>query len=796
MYEISSVIPPVCSFFGQISKSFSMQRPSSDFFCLLSGSLKIQTNKDSYLLAPSDILYIKPDETCSIIPLKSSTVILLEFHPWLLADVLGPEYSELSYFSGQHPSSEKREYAADLASLVASCHTHRSSGPRTQILLLAFDFLRHFSAERSNCTDSYEDRLMNYINENYRSRCLLEHASKELGCTPQYLSSFIRKKMHTGFIELVTKPRLALALILLQKTDEPLSRVASLSGFPNQASFLKAFEESFHTTPGKYVNLHRLMAIPPMPPEFMRITDYPLIMDYLYNYLPGSFDAPEKAPASTTVTADISPSPSEVLRCPWNVLLNTGAASDFENPRYRYSLKIIQDALHFQYARFLEFSKLIRHPDPPIRTYYDFSRFFDAVDFMLKLHLKPFIELSGKPFHIYQEPEDPNSDYRNLADYTSYDREFPELFSALIRACVNRYGIEEVSLWQFELWARYSASLASMEPPSKYSRRFQQTAALLKNILPKARLGGPGFNLYREPESYRTYLTSLCHMTHRPDFISVIYFPYLPVNSHDDGNYPVSSETDLLQIKLTAMSEILKEEGFAHTPLYVTELGAFTSSGNFINDSTYPSAYLVYQMIQNHSLAQVIAYWLASDTSLQYEITGSPFWGGNGIVSASGLPKSGFYALRMLNLLDNVCVARSRNYIVTRNGANWHILFFRLVRLNKEFAMTPRGKDVLHYPFSAFESEPPLDLTLRINGIEPGNYLMREEQIDLLHGNILNSWRKLNYWNDLRAEEYEFLLHDSAPSVEIQAVTVEDHFDLTASLSYNEIRLVTLEKHV
>ncbi|MGI6056577.1 MAG: GH39 family glycosyl hydrolase [Bilifractor sp.] len=796
MYEITSVIPPVFSFFGQISKAFSMQRPSSDFFCLLSGSLKIQIKDDSYLLAPSDILYIKPDETCSIIPLKSSTVILLEFHPWLLADILGPEYTFLSYFSGQHPSSEGREYAADLASLVASCHVNRSSGQRTQIFLQAFHFLHHFSMERSGRTDSYEDRLMNFINENYRSRCLLEQAAKELGCTPQYLSSYIRKKMHTGFIELVTKPRLAMARLLLQKTDEPLSRVASLSGFPNQLSFQRAFEESFHTTPGEYANRYRPIAIPPMPPAFMQIMDYPLIMDYLYNYLPGSFDAPEKPPASATVTAEISPSSAEILRHPWNVLLNIGTSSDFEKPRYRYSLKIIQDALHFQYGRFLEFSRLIRQPDPPIRPYYDFSRFFDAVDFLLKIHMKPFIELSGKPFHIYQEPEDSNSDYRNLADYTSYDKEFPTLFSALLRSCVNRYGMEEVSSWQFELWARYSASLASMEPPTKYSHRFQQTAELLKDILPGAKLGGPGFNLYREPESYRTYLTALCHLTHRPDFISVIYFPYLPVNSHDNGNYPVSSEADLLQIKLTAMNEILREEGFAHTPLFVTELGAFTSSGNFINDSTYPSAYLVYQMVQNHSLAQEIAYWLASDTSLQYEITGSPFWGGNGIISSNGLPKSGFYALRMLNLLDTVCTARTRNYIVTRNGQTWHILFFRLVRMNKDFAMTPRGKDVLHYPFSAFESEPPLDLTLRISGMESGSYLLREEQIDLIHGNILNSWRKLNYWNDLRAEECEFLLHDSAPSVQMQAVTVEDHFDLTATLSYNEVRLVTLEKHV
>ena len=77
MYEITSVIPPVFSFFGQISKAFSMQRPSSDFFCLLSGSVRIQMNDTSYLLAPSDILSIKPDEACSIIPLKSSTVILL-----------------------------------------------------------------------------------------------------------------------------------------------------------------------------------------------------------------------------------------------------------------------------------------------------------------------------------------------------------------------------------------------------------------------------------------------------------------------------------------------------------------------------------------------------------------------------------------------------------------------------------------------------------------------------------------------------------------------------------------------
>lgn len=124
-------------------------------------------------------------------------------------------------------------------------------------------------------------------------------------------------------------------------------------------------------------------------------------------------------------------------------------------------------------------------------------------DTMLKYNIKPFVELGFMPKDLvdpeYLSKFPPikgfTSDYKMYQQYgwacppKDYDKWYG-LVSEFTRHLIERYGVEEVKGWYFELWNEPDISYWH-GTNEDFNKLYDYTAAAVKDVLPELRVGGP-----------------------------------------------------------------------------------------------------------------------------------------------------------------------------------------------------------------------------------------------------------------------------------------------------------------
>jgi hypothetical protein len=111
---------------------------------------------------------------------------------------------------------------------------------------------------------------------------------------------------------------------------------------------------------------------------------------------------------------------------------------------------------------------------------------FDA---MLERGIKPFVELSFMPAHLASGNKTIFW-YRGNTTPPSKMSQWGELVGALGKHCVDRYGINEVASWNFEVWNEPNIGFWS-GTKAEYLELYRQSAMALKGIDKRLRVGGP-----------------------------------------------------------------------------------------------------------------------------------------------------------------------------------------------------------------------------------------------------------------------------------------------------------------
>ena len=807
MFQISSNLPMISVDMFHFTNKVTDCKYSAGFLCILNGTPQLTMKGLTYFLHNEDIVYIASETDYTLEADSPCLILYINFHPYFLLETLGFHQQNINYCSQHYPKENSEQLSNHLASLAVAYITEHQNN-ECQILSKAYDLLYRISLfnmkeQSSDKTSKAELKLLQYqtfLEKNYSKQISLSDTAQALNYTPQYLSNFLKKNLNMTFQENLNQLRLQAALLLVKFSEESPGRIATFCGFPNMPSFLKIFDVAFQMSPDEYRVQYRERRKLQPPAEFISITNETLLLDYIFNYMHYVMKGTSLHEKNIMQEEKVNLSKFTPIKPYWNDMINLGTITDFEKPSYRYSLRIMQDRLHFKYGRCIGIFLLTNVHNMEGQTTYDFSRLFDVIDYLLNIQMKPLFELTNKPFHIYKADELELTDYNTFLEAEKYDEYFFSVLPVFIRACITRYGFDEFASWKFELWRRYNPSMTSLESPEDYCARFQQTSSILKSMVPNVSLGGPGFNTFLGTEYFEELIKPFLSAFYKPDFLSAYYFPYLPQHPNDKhlpAGYTTVPTSNTMLEKINELNKCKLRNDMDDIPLYITEYSSYLSKGNYINDSPYPAVFILQQMLESYGKADVLAYWLASDISLSYGNYPSPLFGGNGIISKDAIPKASFYAFSFLNQLGNYFVAKGEHYIVTRSeDSSIQVLVFYQTNLNHKFATSPFSQELLHYPYSAFEDVLPLNICIQLTHLTSGNYLLKEHTINLKHGNVLSSWGQLNYWKALRLDEIEYLQHESIPSVKINTAFIEDSFYLQTKLGYNEAKLFTLELHI
>jgi hypothetical protein len=120
--------------------------------------------------------------------------------------------------------------------------------------------------------------------------------------------------------------------------------------------------------------------------------------------------------------------------------------------------------------------------------------------------------------------------------------EYEKLIEKFLKRMINRYGIQEINRWRFEMTAPYREWVIYTEGDiDTYIEQFVKIKKIIKAIVPSAMVGGPGFNLAR-PENLDIMGKILYGLGEReclPDFFSFYSFSLspLPAISKNTGGF-------------------------------------------------------------------------------------------------------------------------------------------------------------------------------------------------------------------------------------------------------------------
>ena len=131
---------------------------------------------------------------------------------------------------------------------------------------------------------------------------------------------------------------------------------------------------------------------------------------------------------------------------------------------------------------------------------YDWT-FVDLVfDTLLKHGCKPFVELGFMPQDLVDPTRyDAAKDDWIQRNYRSYGWACPpkdyqkwyDLVFALVRHCMERYGVAEIDSWYWELWNEPDLDYYWKGSVEEFNKLYDYTVAAVKAAYPQARVGGP-----------------------------------------------------------------------------------------------------------------------------------------------------------------------------------------------------------------------------------------------------------------------------------------------------------------
>src|ERR1700733_6483367 len=187
----------------------------------------------------------------------------------------------------------------------------------------------------------------------------------------------------------------------------------------------------------------------------------------------------------------------------WEKMFGSGRAILSLRDDYRHDLREVKRITDFEYIRFhaiFQDEVGFYDEDASGNPVYNFSYVDQIYDGVLANKVRPFIELSFMPKKLTSDPNALHAFWykQNVAPPKDWGK-WGAMIEAFTKHLVDRYGIEEVSKWYFEVWNEPNLDFWAGNPKDEtYFHLYDVTAKAVKSVTPPLRIG-VFFSMMRRP---------------------------------------------------------------------------------------------------------------------------------------------------------------------------------------------------------------------------------------------------------------------------------------------------------
>lgn len=411
----------------------------------------------------------------------------------------------------------------------------------------------------------------------------------------------------------------------------------------------------------------------------------------------------------------------------WEQTFGSGRAILALRESYRRDLTDVHDQVGMRYVRFhaiLHDEVGVYDEDAAGKPVYNFTYVDQIYDGLLERGVRPFVEISFMPYKLASDPRaiHPFWYKQNVSppkDYVKWDA----LIRAFAQHLLDRYGIDEVSQWYFEVWNEPNIDFWAGNPKqATYFDLYDHTAKALKAVSPRLRVGGPA--------------SSSAHWV--PEFLKHVNEQHVPVDfvsSHayaDDtvedlfGTHEAIAMRDRLCKAIAKVHGEIASSPNPRLPLMWTEWNVPSFGDLGARDNWYVGPALGRDISQCDGLVSMMSFWTFDDVFEEGGVKQKPFDNGFGLIAPGRIKKPSFYDFALLHRLGDKRLANDAdNVLVTRrrDGA-LVIAAWNLVDMDK------------------LSEAKPITVRLKVTGVAP-SARVRIARVDETHGNPFHAYTSM-----------------------------------------------------
>ena len=401
----------------------------------------------------------------------------------------------------------------------------------------------------------------------------------------------------------------------------------------------------------------------------------------------------------------------------WERMFGSGRAILSLRDGYRQDLRTVKQATGFEYIRFHAIldDEVGLYDEVDGKPVYNFSYVDRIYDGLLQNGVRPFVELSFMPGKLAAQQITQSFWYKPIVsppkDWVKWD----DLISQFAQHLVDRYGIEEVSHWYFEVWNEPNLDFWAGEPKQQtYFQLYDATARALKTVSPRLRVGGPATAQAAWVDRF------IAHAVENQvplDFVST----HVYANDSAMDVFGTNESIPRAQMVCRAAQKVhdqVKASARPDLPIIWSEYNASYKNEPSVTDGVFMGPWLADTIRQCDGLVDILSYWTFSDVFEEQGVVKRPFYGGYGLIAEDGLPKPAFNAFKLLHRLGE-----------------------RRITLNSESALVTRRADgtivvAIWNSFPPDQEGQPKDVNIVVKGLtSPHRVLIT--RLDATHGSLL-----------------------------------------------------------
>ena len=369
----------------------------------------------------------------------------------------------------------------------------------------------------------------------------------------------------------------------------------------------------------------------------------------------------------------------------WEEMFGSGRAILSLRENYRKDLKEVHDQIGARYVRFhaiFHDEVGVYDEDDKGKPIFNFSYVDQIYDGLLAQGVRPFVEISFMPNKLAaKQAIHPFWYKQNVSppkDYAKWDM----LIHAFGQHLVERYGIDEVSQWYFEVWNEPNIDFWAGEPKqATYFELYDHTARSLKAVNPRLRVGGPS--------------TAAAHWI--PEFIAHVSKEHVPIDFVSTHGYADDSVKDYfgtdedIPMRDRVCRAVQKVHGEIQSspmptlPLYWTEWSVPSYNDLGARDNWYVGPALARDITQCDGYVTLMSWWTFDDVFEEGGVPDQPFNNTFGLIAVGMIKKPSFYDFAILHKLgDERLPSPSDNVLVTRRkDGSLVVAAWNLVEMNQ-----------------------------------------------------------------------------------------------------------------